>query len=556
MAAQHCAISGEATSHPVVITTTGYVCDRDLLDKHVKQEGHVCPVTKRAFDPSKDVVEIRASPAFRPRTTPASSIPGLLGLLQNEWDALMLEVHDLRTAYQACRQELSQTLYMHDAACRVIARLVRERDELRAQIVDKSGASLPAAPAAADDATKKRARDGAGAAPSAPPAQSSGADATKRARAGITSDVIDKMQARAAALSKTRKKRPLPEGLASPESLGTFALAGKFPLHTASGPTRGITTMDVDPASGVVLTGGADGKLKIFDAHERMAKSDAIKAHGKKVTKAKFLGDGCGLLGTCSTGDKTCKIWRRSAEGKSQAKPFAYDCVHRLDGAHAASEGGSGEVFDLAMQAAGEHVVSFGRREWVFHDVAEGLALATVKASDDTTFTAGGLHPDGLILATGTATGPALIWDIKQQKSVCAFEGHAGPIHAISFSENGYYLATTGGRGDGAEDSVRVWDLRKLKAVHTMATPYAKPKTPVVATFDASGAYLAVGAGGRVDVHGTKQEWRAQATFDDVVAKEPKGVSAMGFGPLAQFVAVASAADHNLRIYTSTKGEA
>ena len=68
--------------------------------------------------------------------------------------------------------------------------------------------------------------------------------------------------------------------------------------------------------------------------------------------------------------------------------------------------------------------------------------------------------------------------------------------------------------------------------------------------------YLAVGGGGRVDVHGTKQEWRAQATFDDVVAKEPKGVSAMGFGPLAQFVAVASAADHNLRIYTSTKGEA
>ena len=66
-----------------------------------------------------------------PKQLASTSIPSLLNSLQNEWDATMLQLHSLKQSYLACRQELSNALYENDAAKRVIARLMKERDEAR-----------------------------------------------------------------------------------------------------------------------------------------------------------------------------------------------------------------------------------------------------------------------------------------------------------------------------------------------------------------------------------------------------------------------------------------
>jgi WD40 repeat protein len=47
-------------------------------------------------------------------------------------------------------------------------------------------------------------------------------------------------------------------------------------------------------------------------------------------------------------------------------------------------------------------------------------------------------------------------------QNAATLAGHKGAVHSLSFSENGYYLATA------ADDGVKLWDLRKLKNFKTL----------------------------------------------------------------------------------------
>lgn len=86
------------------------------------------------------VLDPKAAP---PRPPTATSIPALLHTLQNEWDALVLETFALKQQYNNTRQELSYALYAQDAASRVVARLIRERDAAREYVL-RSYSRVPA----------------------------------------------------------------------------------------------------------------------------------------------------------------------------------------------------------------------------------------------------------------------------------------------------------------------------------------------------------------------------------------------------------------------------
>jgi pre-mRNA-processing factor 19 len=228
-----CAVSGSVPEAPVVSTKSGHVFERSVAEKYVKETGKD-PVTGEPLA-VEDLLPLKANKAVKPRTAAAASIPGLLGLFHDEWDALMLETHTLRQNLHTVRQELSHALYQHDAACRVIARLIRERDEARGAL-ENIREQVKAEMAAA--ASKRTAEGEEAAADDGQPA--------KRAKvAGMTQEVLDELTEVNATLSKGRRKRAISPSLATAEEIGSLTSVGAYPVHATR--QAGINCIDTSP---------------------------------------------------------------------------------------------------------------------------------------------------------------------------------------------------------------------------------------------------------------------------------------------------------------------
>ena len=103
--------------------------EKRLIEAYINENGTE-PTTGDGLSP-EDLIDLKTQKTVRPRAPQLTSIPALLGVFQEEWDSLALEAYTLRQNLTQARQELSNALYQHDAAVRVIARLTKERDEAR-----------------------------------------------------------------------------------------------------------------------------------------------------------------------------------------------------------------------------------------------------------------------------------------------------------------------------------------------------------------------------------------------------------------------------------------
>lgn len=402
-----------------------------------------------------DLIELKTPPIIKPKPPSATSIPATLKSMQDEWDALMLHTYTLRQQLQTARQELSHALYQHDAACRTIARLNKEVTAARealATLKPQAGIITPAAmqqqPSVAVEAN--------------------GAAAQPTEQAGMTQDVIQKLQDKATVLTQERKKRgrTVPEDLITPEQIRSFMLLSSHPgLHSASVP--GILALDINSSDqSKILTGGNDKNATVFNKDTEQVVA-ILKGHTKKVTKVIYHPEEDTVI--TASPDTSIRIWHVP----TYQTQLLLSCH-------------SGPVTGLSLHPTGDYVLSTSSdKHWAFSDIRTGRLITKVMDTAEVGLTTAQFHPDGLIFGTGTDDSQVKIWDLKEQSNVANFPGHTGPISAISFSENGYYLATA------ADDScVKLWDLRKLKNFKTIQLDDGYEVKDLC--FDQSGTYLAI----------------------------------------------------------------
>ena len=123
----------------------GNVFEKRLIESYIAENGRD-PVTGEELS-AEDLVNLKSARVAKPRPPTLTSIPSLLSVFQNEWDALALETYRLNQDISQLRQELSTALYHGDASGRVITRLTQERDEARDALAKVSVGQQRSAPA-------------------------------------------------------------------------------------------------------------------------------------------------------------------------------------------------------------------------------------------------------------------------------------------------------------------------------------------------------------------------------------------------------------------------
>jgi len=301
------------------------------------------------------------------------------------------------------RQELSTALYQHDAAVRVIARLTRERDEARDALSKVSVGARPVA---------------------------SNGDAMQVDSTALPDAIIAKVEATQEKLSKTRRKRPVPEDWATAEDISSYA-----PLESSEPLYPGGKSLAIDESGDLALLGGSDGIVGVYSLSQKKV-LQALKGSGGAITDAAWAGS----KAVVATSNGSVKIF----EGGADVAAFA---VH------------AGEATAVAVHPSGEIVASVGAdKSYVLYDLSSSAMVTQIFS--DSSLTSVQFHPDGHLLAAGGADGQIKIFDVKSGTIAATFES-ADPIAALYFSENGTWLASV----SKGSSSVAIWDLRKSATI-------------------------------------------------------------------------------------------
>lgn len=445
----------------IALTRTGNVFERRLIEAYISEHGKD-PVTNEDLA-TDDLVELKSSRTIRPRPPTLTSIPSLLSVFQNEWDALALETHTLRQHLTQTRQELSRALYEHDAAVRVITRLSKERDEAREAL---SRITVNGVPTSNGDTMQVDGQE-------LPGHLVAKVEATQEKYVTILClcmqlpmtalfDIILR-------LSKTRRKRVVPEDWATPDVISNFT-----PNQKSKSLYTGARTVSVGASGDLALLGGSDGTAGVFSISQKKLVQELVV--GSSVTDTLWAGS-------------------KSIVGTSSGMVKAFDTGVEVS----SFSGHAGAVTALALHPSGDILASVGvDKSYIFYDLTSSVQILQIstdsrktrhdlrhavgRADNAIALTTARFHPDGHLFAAGGTDGQIKLYEMKTGANAANFDT-SGPLEAVEFSENGIWLAAA--MKDST--SVSIWDLRKASQIKLLETG-----GPVLSVrWDYTGQYLA-----------------------------------------------------------------
>ena len=201
--------------------------------------------------------------------------------------------------------------------------------------------------------------------------------------------------------------------------------------------------------------------------------------------------------------------------------------------------GHAGEVTALASHPSGEILASVGAdKSYIFYDLASSVQALQVftdsgkivtHVSDHSDLVANTslalntaqFHPDGHLFAAGGVDGQIKVFDVTSGANAANFE-ESGPLQALSFSENGTWLASV----TKGSTTVSVWDLRKSSQIKVIETG----GHIATALWDYTGQFLATSGASGITI----QQYSKSAKEWSEPLRSSEPAVAVAWGPRAR----------------------
>jgi len=392
---------------------------------------------------------------------------------QSEWDALMLEVFTLKQQLTAAQQELSNAMYQQDAAQRVIARLLKEREHYKSELSAVRSTSVSENGMDVDH----------------------DASSASSSKSVLPSALVKRIEAKTAELSASREKRRIGPAVATRTEVPNYSSLS----HQSPHKTGGVNALDVVVVVGgeafsatnpeeLVVTGGADKSVIVLEksSGKKIATLSGGFKKGVSAVRALSLSSSDSSSGASSSSSSSIRVVAASDDGNisvwdapsTSPSTFSLTCTIRA---------GSSTITSLDVHPVGDLVlVGLDNGSFTMVDVSTQTSFPSPsheKLPSSVSVTDVKFHPDGEIFATASSGGAINVWAVASFEHMASFDGHSASVVALSFSENGISLASA-----SEDQTLRVWDLQEVGQVQITQLG-AKP---TALGFDLSGRFLAV----------------------------------------------------------------